>query len=266
MEDKQLDQVEETKKDEKESKEEIVKELQGKVDKIENPTKLSIYEKLNRIQVELKAPKNQYNKFGKFKYRSLEDVYEGLKPLIDKYGVIVLIEDEIAVVGERYYIKATATLVDMISKEKISTTAFAREPLKKDKMDESQSTGSASSYARKYAMNALFAIDDNKDADTDEYQEQTKANNNQNKKQNYNKQNYNKQNYNKQNYNNKQMNNQANNKTNLEELRQRLANLAKMKNQVAVMPEIIRTKYNKTSSAYLTEQEMNELIQYLSGL
>ena len=129
---------------------------------------------LLQIQSELKAPKGQYNSFGKYKYRSCEDILEAVKPLCVKYGVILTLSDEIVQVGERYYIKATANL----SKEgcsDVSVTAYAREALDKKGMDDSQITGTASSYARKYALNGLFCIDDTKDADTDEYVKKTKA-------------------------------------------------------------------------------------------
>ena len=128
-------------------------------------------EKFIKIQQELKAPKNQYSKFGDYWYRSCEDILEAVKPLLN--GAILTIQDEVVLIGDRYYIKATATFID--GEFKISTSAFAREPLNKTKMDEPQITGTASSYARKYALNGLFLIDDTKDADTDEYKKQTKT-------------------------------------------------------------------------------------------
>lgn len=118
---------------------------------------------LVKIQAELKAPKGQFNNFGKYSYRSCEDILEAVKPLLSKYEAYVLLSDEITQVGDRFYIKATATYKDKDSE--ISTTAYAREALNKKGMDESQITGASSSYARKYALNGLFAIDDNKDAD-----------------------------------------------------------------------------------------------------
>ena len=123
---------------------------------------------LLQIQSELKAPKGQYNSFGKYKYRSCEDILEAVKPLCVKYGVILTLSDEIVQVGERYYIRATAKLQKEGCTD-ISVTAYAREALDKKGMDDSQITGTASSYARKYALNGLFCIDDTKDADTDEY-------------------------------------------------------------------------------------------------
>lgn len=129
---------------------------------------------LLQIQSELKAPKGQYNSFGKYKYRSCEDILEAVKPLCVKYGVILTLSDEIVQVGERYYIKATARLQKEGASD-VSVTAYARESLDKKGMDDSQITGTASSYARKYALNGLFCIDDTKDADTDEYAKNTKT-------------------------------------------------------------------------------------------
>ena len=133
---------------------------------------MNIYEKLLLIQNELKAPKNQYNSFGKYKYRSCEDILEGLKPVLKKYKATLYISDSIEMVGERVYVKAVATLLDCEKDESISNMAFARESDDKKGMDASQVTGATSSYARKYALNGLFLIDDTKDADTDEYQNQ----------------------------------------------------------------------------------------------
>ena len=121
--------------------------------------------KLTNIQSTLKAPKGNFNSFGKYKYRSCEDILEALKPLLAEHSCVVTLSDEIVQIWERYYIKATATLLDCESGETQSTTAFAREELEKKGMDSSQITGSASSYARKYALNGLFAIDDGVDAD-----------------------------------------------------------------------------------------------------
>ena len=118
---------------------------------------------LSKIQRELKAPKGQYNNFGKYKYRSCEDILEAVKPLLA--DCLILVSDEIIQIGERYYVKATATFKDANGAETV-VSAFAREPLMKKGMDESQITGAASSYARKYALNGLLLIDDNKDADS----------------------------------------------------------------------------------------------------
>lgn len=116
------------------------------------------------IQHKLKAPKGQYNSFGKYNYRSCEDILEGVKPLLKEHDLALLIDDEIVQIGERYYVKATAKITD--GREIVSATAYAREPDTKKGMDESQITGATSSYARKYALNALLCIDDTKDADT----------------------------------------------------------------------------------------------------
>ena len=123
----------------------------------------TIHQKLIAIQTELKAPKSQFNKFGGYNYRNCEDILEAVKPLCAKHEIVPLLSDEIVLVGERYYVKAVAKVTD--GKDEITTTAFARESFDKKGMDESQITGSASSYARKYALNGLFCIDDTKDAD-----------------------------------------------------------------------------------------------------
>ncbi|MDP4147041.1 MAG: ERF family protein [Bacillota bacterium] len=129
---------------------------------------MNVYEKLMNVQSELKAPKSQYNKFGDFYYRGCEDILEGVKPLLNKYKATLIINDEIVLINDRFYIKATATFIDVEKGEKLESTAFAREALSKPKMDDSQVTGSTSSYARKYALNALFCIDDTKDADSND--------------------------------------------------------------------------------------------------
>ena len=124
----------------------------------------SLQECLNYIQVNLKAPKNMTNNFGNYKYRNLEGIFEGLKPLLKETGCIVTISDSIEMLGDRYYIKAVASIC--MKDDSITCSGWARETELKKGMDESQITGSASSYARKYAMNGLFAIDDVQDADT----------------------------------------------------------------------------------------------------
>jgi len=136
---------------------------------------MSIYAKLSVIQLNLIAPKNQYNSFGKYNYRSCEDILEGLKPCLQETKTAVTVNDEIVQIGDRYYIKATATLFDCETGESVSNTAYAREEESKKGMDASQVTGATSSYARKYALNGLFCIDDVKDADTrDNRQEEAK--------------------------------------------------------------------------------------------
>jgi len=118
---------------------------------------------LVKIQAELKVPKNQTNNFGKYKYRSAEDIIEAVKPILNKYATALVVSDEVVQVGDRIYIKATATLLHL--QEQIYANGWAREEEVKKGMDAAQITGSASSYARKYALNGLFAIDDTKDAD-----------------------------------------------------------------------------------------------------
>ena len=129
---------------------------------------------LVNIQAQLKAPKNQLNKFGGYKYRSCEDIMEAVKPLLSENKCTLTVCDSIEMVGNRIYIKATATIKNE-SGEVEQTTAFAREPETKKGCDEPQLTGTASSYARKYALNGLFAIDDTKEADTNEYKYQQHA-------------------------------------------------------------------------------------------
>ena len=126
---------------------------------------MAVYEKLQRIQAGLKAPKSQHNDFGNFNYRSCEDILEALKPLLQKENAVLTVSDEIINIGSRFYIKATAVIHDIESDDHIEVSAYAREPDSRPKMDEAQVTGSSSSYARKYALNGLFCIDDAKDPD-----------------------------------------------------------------------------------------------------
>ena len=135
---------------------------------------MTVYKKLIEVQKELKAPKNQRNSFGNYNYRSCEDILEALKPVLSEHGATVFISDKPVVKENLWsYIEATATFVDTESGDSVSVTAYAREAEMKKGMDVSQITGSASSYARKYALNGLFLIDDTKDADTDEQHNQT---------------------------------------------------------------------------------------------
>lgn len=152
----------------------------------------AVYAALQAVQRDLKCQKNQYNSFGKYKYRSCEDIVEAVKPLLNEHGLILTMSDNVVefgnyahkkttgndvveISGSRIYIKATATVIDVVTGDKIEVTAMAREPEEKKGMDCSQITGTASSYARKYALNGLFAIDDTKDADTDQYRNQTNS-------------------------------------------------------------------------------------------
>lgn len=132
--------------------------------------------RVGMAQAELKAPKNQYNSFGKYNYRSCEDILEAAKPINKKHGLVLLLTDKPVCIGQRYYIEATARLYDIESDQFIEATASARESDTKKGMDDSQVTGTASSYARKYALNGLYNIDDTKDADTDAYKKQTTTN------------------------------------------------------------------------------------------
>lgn len=130
-------------------------------------------ENLTKIQLELKAPKNQYNKFGNYHYRSAEDILEAVKPLLSKYNAELTICDEICEIGDRIYVKAVCKYRE--GNDEVTVNAYAREPENKKGMDESQITGTASSYARKYALNGLFLIDDTKYAYTNEYSKQSKG-------------------------------------------------------------------------------------------
>ena len=127
---------------------------------------MSVYTKLLNVQSELKAPKSQYNSFGKYKYRSCEDILEALKPILNKNKATVIISDDILFVEGRHYIKATVKFIDIENGEMVENSALAREDEVKKGMDSSQITGSVSSYARKYALNGMFAIDDTKDSDS----------------------------------------------------------------------------------------------------
>jgi len=134
-------------------------ELKKSTKEVKKP---NLLERLVKIQHELKAPKNQWNSFGKYKYRSCEDILEGVKPLLN--DLIIILEDEIVQIGDRFYVKATATIRDTFG-GRFSVSAYAREEESKKGMDSSQVTGAASSYSRKYALNGLLAIDDTKDSD-----------------------------------------------------------------------------------------------------
>ena len=139
--------------------------------------KMNIFQKLQAVQSELKAPKNLYNSFGKYNYRNAESILEGLKPLEAKYKVATIITDNIRLIGDRYYVESEVTFFDCESDNfpPIKVTAMARESVEKKGMDEAQITGATSSYARKYALNGMFLLDDTKDMDSDEYQTQAQA-------------------------------------------------------------------------------------------
>lgn len=132
-------------------------------------------EKLRQIQTELNVPKNLFNKFGNYNYRSAEGIIKAVKPYLQKFKCTLKLNDEIIQVGDRYYVKATATIIDDETKETETASANAREPQDKKGMDDSQLTGSTSSYARKYALNGLFLLDDNKDPDSIEKEDDDTA-------------------------------------------------------------------------------------------
>ncbi len=142
-----------------------------------NIIKNNVYFKLMKVQNKLRAPKGQYNQFGHYSYRSCEDILEALKPLLAEVEAIVNVSDEVKLIGNRFYVEATATFLDCETGDSIVARAYAREDETKKGMDLAQVTGSVSSYARKYALNGLFAIDDNKDADTSEYKKQQENDN-----------------------------------------------------------------------------------------
>ncbi len=135
-------------------------------------TKQNIYTKLLTIQAEINVPKNAFNKFGNYNYRNCESILEAIKPFLKKHKVALVVTDSLELVGDRHYIKATAKLIDAETGEFIENSAYAREPIDVKGMSPAQITGASSSYARKYALGGLLALDDNKDPDTNEYTEQ----------------------------------------------------------------------------------------------
>lgn len=132
-----------------------------------------IFEKLSKVQADLNAPKSRHNKFGNYDYRSCEDILQAVKPLLAANGLVLILNDEIIERAGRFYVESTATIYEMETLETLRATAYARESESKSGMDAAQITGAASSYARKYALNALFNIDDTKDADTDEFTQES---------------------------------------------------------------------------------------------
>ncbi len=126
---------------------------------------MSVYEKMLKIQQDTKCGKSQYNKFGDFNFRNIEDIWEAVKPVAASYGAVLTCDDEIKQIGDRFYVKATATIIDVEKGESYSVHAYAREAETKTKMDAAQLTGMSSSYARKYAMGGLLGLDDTRDAD-----------------------------------------------------------------------------------------------------
>lgn len=206
----------------------------------------NVYEKLMNIQNELKAPKSQYNEFGKYYYRSCEDILESLKPVLAKHQAAVTISDEIVLIGDRYYVKATAALIDVEKGDKVEVSAFAREDEQKKGMDVSQLTGSTSSYARKYALNGLFAIDDTKDSDATNKHGQEKKQNTQ-----------------------KQADESKKDINSLATDKQIKAIYALLKNKnysEESLKNYINNAYNKDSVTELTKQEASDVIQILNEM
>ena len=204
---------------------------------------MTIYEKLLKIQGSLKAPKGQYNGFGKYKYRSCEDILEALKPLLVENKAVVTINDSLIQIGERYYVQAVATLTDVEDGKQVSVMAYARESASKKGMDESQVTGATSSYARKYALNGLFAIDDNKDMDymQGQYTGEDKGNNKQKR--------------------------QAKPKQDNE---QEVKHMFSLANDAGIKPaeiaEKMMTDYKKSKTADLTSEEIRQLVSWISQI
>ena len=207
---------------------------------------MNVYEKLMNIQAELKAPKNQYNAFGKYHYRSCEDILESLKPVLAKHQAAVTISDEIVLIGNRYYVKATAALIDVEKGDKVEVSAYAREDEQKKGMDVSQLTGSTSSYARKYALNGLFAIDDTKDSDATNKHGQEKKQNTQKQADEH----------------KKDINSLATDK----QIKAIYALLKSKNYSEESLKNYINTAYNKDSVAALTKQEASNVIQILNEM
>lgn len=218
---------------------------------------MNVYEKLMNIQSELVAPKGQFNSFGKYHYRSCEDIVEALKPLLAKHKAVLTITDEIALIGDRHYVKATAALIDVEKGEKVEVSAYAREDLNKKGMDLSQLTGSTSSYARKYALNGLFAIDDTKDSDatnTHDAKAEDKSKGNQRSYQQNNK--------------NVDEDKQAIVDNSLATGKQLnlLYKLTKEKGFESQMGGYIKKTYSRNSSKELTKSEASEIINMLQAM
>lgn len=189
----------------------------------------NVLKKLLIMQEQLKAPKGQYNSFGKYKYRSCEDILENARPLANKNGCVLILNDTILEVNGRFYVEATATIFDVESGEEFSTKALAREDEQRKNFDVSQLTGACSSYARKYALAGLFALDDNKDADT---------------------------------MDNRELNKQVSKPVPDEKSKHLSSVLTKAKSkgiESSKISIIIKAKYNKSSSKYLTAEEAKDL-------
>ncbi|WP_193063421.1 ERF family protein [Oceanobacillus oncorhynchi] len=196
---------------------------------------INLTQKLLEVQKKLKAPKGQWNQFSSFYYRSAEDILESVKPLNAEQGLLLTLTDEPILIGEWHYIKATATITD--GNDSFSVTAYARESAQKKGMDDSQITGTASSYARKYAMNGLYLIDDTKDADTDEYQKQS----------------------------NQKHGNQSGSSISEKQINRLYAIGKKANVTVEDIKTVIMNKYNKTEVSQLTKKEYEEICSRLEN-
>jgi len=206
----------------------------------------NLVKKMVLIQQKLKAPKNQRNNFGKYNYRSCEDIMEGVKPLLAEQELLLTVTDTVEFLEGRFYVKATATVTD--GEKSISTAAYAREPEVKKGMDDSQITGSCSSYARKYALNGLFAIDDTKDSDIEEYQSKAKTSTKQVAKQ----------------VAKKEVQTPISNE--LKTLLHQVASMAKAKNLSANrMKEIMQLNFKVKESKNLTVEQAATLLDILKG-
>lgn len=204
--------------------------------------------KLLAVQQRLEVPREQNNDYAKFMYRSQEDILVKLKPLLKEYNLTQIITDELVLIGNRYYIKARVTLLDVDSDEEISVTAYAREELKQDRMSESQTTGSTSSYARKYALCGMYAIDNAKDDDYLNNSPSYTANNSNNKKSN---------NYNK-NYNNN--NSSSSNLTGIEKIgKARYDHLASTAKKKGFKDEEIKQTIEAIAKVHKTGITYNDL-------
>lgn len=213
-----------------------------------------IYAALMAVQRDLKAPKERKNTFGNYSYRSAEDILEAVKPILNDNGLTLMLNDTIEAIGDRYYVKATATLVDIATGDNISTSAYAREPQEKKGADVAQVTGASSSYARKYALNGLFCIDDTKDADTDEYRRETQGRAEQGKQQP------------KPQTQSKKSQPKPQTQGNMKALWHKLKQaMDSMGIDAAMVAAVTKEKYGKENGKELTEAELTDLVKNLEA-
>ena len=213
-----------------------------------------IYAALMAVQRDLKVPKGRKNTFGNYSYRSAEDILEAVKPILNDNGLTLMLNDTIEAIGDRYYVKATATLVDIATGDNISTSAYAREPQDKKGADVAQVTGASSSYARKYALNGLFCIDDTKDADTDEYRRETQGRAEQGKQQP------------KPQTQSKKSQPKPQTQGNMKALWHKLKeSMDGMGIDAAMVAAVTKEKYGKENGKELTEAELTDLVKNLEA-